>query len=212
MKKTKDRILEKALLLFNEKGLATITLRKIASELGMSQGNLNYHFKKREAIITELYFNLVDDMDNNLRAVFSQKINLNSYYQLTSTTIQYFYKYRFIFLDFTQIIRENDTIKKHYNQLLLAREQQAADFFKMLIHQQIIRPEAFSNEYANVYKRIQILSDFWISSQSIESTTIDITMKQKYAQLILETIYPYLLEKGINEYKAILKNNNTVTG
>lgn len=41
---TPDRILEASRRLFNEKGYAATSLSEIAAEVGISQGNLNYHF------------------------------------------------------------------------------------------------------------------------------------------------------------------------
>lgn len=41
---TADRIADAALRLFNRKGYASTTLTEIATEIGISQGNLTYHF------------------------------------------------------------------------------------------------------------------------------------------------------------------------
>ncbi|MEM8708997.1 MAG: TetR family transcriptional regulator [Actinomycetota bacterium] len=41
---TADRIADAALRLFNRKGYASTTLTEIADEIGISQGNLTYHF------------------------------------------------------------------------------------------------------------------------------------------------------------------------
>ena len=41
---TADRIADAALRLFNQKGYASTTLTEIAGEVGISQGNLTYHF------------------------------------------------------------------------------------------------------------------------------------------------------------------------
>ncbi|MEL6894206.1 MAG: helix-turn-helix domain-containing protein, partial [Actinomycetota bacterium] len=41
---TADRITAAALRLFNRKGYASTTLTEIAHEVGISQGNLTYHF------------------------------------------------------------------------------------------------------------------------------------------------------------------------
>ena len=56
MKDTKEIIINTALKLFNTEGLSKVTLRTIANKMGISQGNLNYHFKKRDDIIEALYF------------------------------------------------------------------------------------------------------------------------------------------------------------
>lgn len=48
---TRQRILETAIRLFNEKGTRAITTNHIAAAMGISPGNLYYHFRSRENII-----------------------------------------------------------------------------------------------------------------------------------------------------------------
>lgn len=53
--KTKERILETALALFNSANTQAATTNHIASAMGISPGNLHYHYKNREEIIFALY-------------------------------------------------------------------------------------------------------------------------------------------------------------
>ncbi len=52
---TRERILQTCLALFNAHGLPAVSTHKIAAELGMSPGNLHYHFKTKEQIVTWLF-------------------------------------------------------------------------------------------------------------------------------------------------------------
>ena len=52
VKKTKGKILEKAILLFNERGIPNVKLQHIADACNISVGNLAYHFKFKEDLIT----------------------------------------------------------------------------------------------------------------------------------------------------------------
>ena len=52
---TRERIVQAALLLFNEQGLAAVSTHKIAAELGISPGNLHYHFKSKQLLVEWLF-------------------------------------------------------------------------------------------------------------------------------------------------------------
>lgn len=51
---TKTRILDAAQTLFNEKGYASTTVTEIARSIGISQGNLTYHFRTKRDLAEQL--------------------------------------------------------------------------------------------------------------------------------------------------------------
>jgi AcrR family transcriptional regulator len=53
--RTRDRILDVCLRLFNESGPAAVTTAEIARTAGINEGNLYYYFKKKEDILFALF-------------------------------------------------------------------------------------------------------------------------------------------------------------
>ncbi|GAA3580499.1 TetR/AcrR family transcriptional regulator [Snuella lapsa] len=204
MKKTKAVILDVALELFNNQGLSKVTLRTIANKMGISQGNLNYHFKKREDIIEALYFQLVKNIDENFISEIQPKNSLNALFSISNSIMKSFYEYRFIFLDFVQVMRENDKIKAHYLQLMKEREGQFMKLIDLLIEGGFIRLEMIKNEYLNLYKRVQVVGDFWISSAITASNYVTEETILGYTEIMNQTIFPYLTEKGRQEYELFV--------
>ena len=61
--KTRDRILFTAKQLFNEFGVQVISANRVAEEMGISTGNLHYHFPTKNDMIYALYQEMVAKVD-----------------------------------------------------------------------------------------------------------------------------------------------------
>ena len=203
MSNTKDRILITALDLFNSQGMAKVTLRTIANKMGISQGNLNYHYKKREDIVEALYFQMVENINKAVSNSLQSKNHLEAFFGVSKTIMVTFYKYQFFLLDCVLIMREHKRIKQHYNTLIKQRELEFLNAVDILIDAGLFRQSLFSNEYNNLFKRFQILSDFWMSSVVVEQGKITKALVNQYSEIIYQSIFPYLTLKGQELYKSV---------
>lgn len=65
--RTRELLVETALRLFREVGYPATTMRRIATEAGVSPGNAYYYFEGKEALVQELYARI--QTEHRLRAV-----------------------------------------------------------------------------------------------------------------------------------------------
>jgi AcrR family transcriptional regulator len=193
MKKTSEKILDAALELFNQYGLYVVTLRQIAGHLQISQGNLNYHFAKKEDIITAVYQQFAQEMEQRVQTrLQNDELDLEQLNAFLHSIIQLFLQYRFVFLDFARLMQEHPDIKAHYVQLVQQRVDQFSALLHVLAKKGILKPEAFPGQFRKLYKRIQVLTDFWISYHVIEGYGDDAAIQRSFLRMIQETLFPYL--------------------
>ncbi len=58
MMNTRDKILDKALEMFNERGIEYVGLRELASVLGIRVSNITYYFPTKDDLVYELSLEL----------------------------------------------------------------------------------------------------------------------------------------------------------
>ncbi|MDM1245918.1 TetR/AcrR family transcriptional regulator [Acinetobacter sichuanensis] len=112
--KTKDRILQISLQLFNERGERSITTNHIAAELGISPGNLYYHFRNKQEIIKELMERYQKETLDMLALPDDRVVNANDkirYFQVLSSQL---WEYRFLHRDVYHLIENNGDFRKVY--------------------------------------------------------------------------------------------------
>ncbi|RSG90570.1 TetR/AcrR family transcriptional regulator [Acinetobacter baumannii] len=112
--KTKDRILQISLQLFNERGERSVTTNHIAAELGISPGNLYYHFRNKHEIIKELMHQYQVETLEMLSLPEDRPLTTNdkiNYFQVLSGQL---WNYRFIHRDVYHLVESNEDFKKIY--------------------------------------------------------------------------------------------------
>lgn len=207
---TKQRILQTSLQLFNQYGLDSITVRHIAKELAISHGNLCYHFPNTDAIAETLYEQLIEELNSVLHepAIFSS-INLQAFYNLCAFVFEKLYKYKFLIQDFISLTRRNPGLKQKHRDLVNSRRI----FFRMSIEAGIqagfLKPDIIEGQYENFFNQLFIIGDFWLASAEILFEGKEEDKLPTYLNIAFTLIVPYLTEKGLSEYKTLLKQTES---
>lgn len=197
--KTREKILETALRLFNEHGVPNVTLRRIAAEMAISQGNLNYHFKKREDIIEALYYQLLMVFEEEKAKLDTHEMDMAFIFASTRSGMEALYRFRFLMIDFNQNMRENPAIHQHFIQLEQIRKVTYLKAFDIAISKGIMRKPEFDNEYEDLIDTIRVFSDYWIASSEIYRDA-SATVVDKYHKLLVELFYPYFTETAKSKF------------
>ena len=105
-RRTAERILEVSLGLFNRFGEPNVSTTLISSELGISPGNLYYHYPAKEALINALYdryersLHELLDAGDGVRDVEDAWFFLHSLFELIC-------QYRFLYRDLNDLLSKN---------------------------------------------------------------------------------------------------------
>lgn len=122
--KTRDRILNAALTLFNEQGDHKVTTNHLAAHLGMSPGNLYYHFKNKQDIIYDLFLQHETQIEAALtlpEAISADdKMTLEDKFAVMLGVFESLWHYRFIHLNLTQLLSNNPALKLRYREFYQA--------------------------------------------------------------------------------------------
>ena len=131
--KTKERILQLSLQLFNERGERVVTTNHIAAELGMSPGNLYYHFRTNNEIIKELMEQYQAETLSMLALPDDRPLDANDkihYFQVLSSQL---WNYRFLHRDVYHLVENNEDFRKMYPRFAGQVMQQGQTIYKAFV-------------------------------------------------------------------------------
>ena len=192
---TKERILEVAIQEFNQKGYGAVSLQELAQQLGISRGNLTYHFKTKDALLEAI----ADQMWFQLERERNKSIQYPSFENLHNQVQMYYHfqkVYAFIFLD-THVLN-HVSIKKRFRKLT---EQTIEDNKAKLAYAiQIgnLKPEPVPGVYNNIALMTWILSFFWLAQQIVRGEK----SREDGEKMIWSMIFPHFTEKGLAAFKT----------
>jgi len=107
----KEEILETARRLFNEGNTQAVTTNHIAKAMGISPGNLHYHYKNREEIIRLIYAKMREEMTLSIDKL-PKTLKELSVHQKVLIGIQW--EYRFFFREILFLFSRDSELEKMY--------------------------------------------------------------------------------------------------
>lgn len=198
--KTKEKILQAALELFNEIGTDAASLRVIAQKVGISHGNLAYHFPNTDFILHQLYLNLVKALDKEIHGALEEAASLEALFRTGWLNFQILYQYRFLLLDFVRIMRRIEAIMAHFTTLTELRKQQFRSLLDALTEAELVIPEPVPGSYDRLIQRWLIMGDYWIPYSEVHFKGTEQDRINTYLLIFAGALEPFLTAKGLEQY------------
>ena len=192
---TRSKILSTAQRLFNENGYRKVSLRKISDAMGISIGNLTYHFKKRDEILKAL-------LENNLVELNTDKAK--SLEDLRSHLIQMTKGIKansFFFADMSLQTMDEDLYE--YNSNNVKKQKEILLKKVMDLRECGIIKKSVSDEDLRDIIEMEMLSHVTWAVNSGRKNTYTTMDEDSFISLSLRLFRPYLGKEGIRQLEAL---------
>jgi AcrR family transcriptional regulator len=130
--KTRDRILECALLLFNQQGEPNVSTLEIANELEISPGNLYYHFHGKEPLVMELFERFQHELAPLLDPPADARLDAEDYWLFLHLIVERLSHYRFLFQDLSNLASRLPKLARGIRNLLTSIKRTLASLLARL--------------------------------------------------------------------------------
>lgn len=170
-RRTRERILEIALVMFNSHGEPNVTTNHIADELEISPGNLYYHFRNKDDIVEQLFAAYETRMDEALQVPQERLPNLEDIWMQLHRVFECMWDYRFLYRDLVDILSRNRKLKLHFGRMLNRAATSASDVLKGLAQAEILR--ATADEIRASAENVLLLTTFWLNFNAVRNSRAD---------------------------------------
>ena len=198
---TKQKIRDKALEMFNERGIEYVGLRELAAILDMRVSNITYYFPTKDDLVYEISMGL--NKANSEVIVANEKLSIALFIDMLHKVFQNHLKYRCLLLSFVHIMEQNKIIAAQYKQTQKTRNTVLKKNIETLAASGFISV-ADEEDIDFLVSCISLINRFWISEAAISFRHLNEEEQiQYYLSLIKKILKPYLTAKGRKDMSLV---------
>jgi AcrR family transcriptional regulator len=201
--RTRNKILEAAIELFNDKGTKSVTTNHIAAAMGISPGNLYYHFRNKEEIIRAIFAHMHEAGLNDYRAInAAQEPGSAPSMEETFLMIQRFnWRYRFFKRELAALVQSDPELKE---QFIVSHRQHLAivrGAIDMSIQQGFFRDISLPQRDL-LTEQIWVMALFWLNYLEIGGEEVTEESLLRGTEILRNMLLPYLSEAALGALGA----------
>lgn len=164
-RRTRERILELSLKLFNDIGEPNVTTTTIAEEMEISPGNLYYHFRNKDDIINSIFAQFEEQIEKRLRFPDDHRPTIDEMWAYLQYMADFLWAYRFLYRDLNDLLARNRTLETHFKQIITHKVRFGQQLCDALVadHEMVATPE----EIKVIATNMGVIATYWLSYQFV---------------------------------------------
>jgi AcrR family transcriptional regulator len=203
MKDTKDRIFEKALQLFNDKGIEYVGMRELAEALDMRIGNITYYYPTKDDLVyaISVAYSELNNKVHKEHGIRSLHDLLSKYRQLFRNGIEY----KALMLSMVHIMERNPLVAENYAGVGKSRMMSLNRDISSVAEAGYLKFGSEDDLWFLV-SSMSLIARFWMSeaSLSVKRQSMDRQMGH-YLKLLAHLFRPYATRKGLKDIDVFLE-------
>ncbi len=197
MRDTRQEILDAARRLFNQRGYNGVSLQDIARAVGISKGNLSYHFQKKEHIVEAIMAQSGDTLPPNIPQTIGE---LDLVFLDIQTAVQ---NNLFFFLSHAQLGQISPQIGRKQRARCREITEKLEGALRSLHTAGLVRPEDYAGEYTHTAELLYFSSAYWAPFSELKRG--DGGEAVGYRRHAWRVVHPLLTPQGRAELENVLK-------
>jgi AcrR family transcriptional regulator len=196
---TKDRIVEAARRLFNERGTAAVSTNHIAKEAGISPGNLYYHFRNKEEIVRAIFDCMVSSWEALSELPRDRTPTFADLMRILERTFSVLWEYRFFYREFVALMRRDPELGRRYRDV---RERGLANTEVLLedfVEGGILRGVGDPTVVPKLATILWLITEFWLPFAEMGEETLGPERLHEGVGLMMQVLKPYMMEETLAE-------------
>ncbi|MDO1449297.1 TetR/AcrR family transcriptional regulator [Rhodocytophaga aerolata] len=202
--KTEEKILAKALELFNERGVEYVGMRELAAILNMRVSNITYYFPTKDDLVYQLAVDL--GVLNAQVFVHNPAITLEGFLHMLKAVYENQLRYKCLFLSVVHLMKQNKKIATRYQQTQTERFATLRLNLQTLVQsgELLLQDE---KELEILLSTLSLVNRFWISEAQISYLHLAAAQQiHHYLLIISQLLLPYASQQGAAKLNLLLKN------
>lgn len=162
-RRTAERILQTALDLFNRFGEPNVSTTAISAALGISPGNLYYHYPAKDELVNAL-FQRCDSALNELLASGGEVQDVEGAWCWMHSLFEQVWQHRFLYRDLNHLLSRNRLLETHVPALLQRITQSLQAMLRSMCKASLKMDSAEVDATAT---RMAVLLTYWLSFEYV---------------------------------------------